>query len=164
MLANRLLGTLLTVLSLVVVPVQLVTTFLLGILVSISFGLLLLPLSAIWMALIFPMLAVSWLCSRLEALRNPLGVLGIPWAAVATTYACFIPSMGEVESRAVKLMLAESWPYKWEFWQFQRGRLGLASIEGRPFDMILAQISRGDPVRQWTLDHLSAGEALDADV
>ena len=158
------LGMALTGLAWVVVPVQVVTTFILGILASISFGLLLLPTSAIWIVLLFPMLGTSWLCSKAEALRNPLGVLGIPWAALTNTYACLIPSMGEVESRAAKLMLTESWPFTWEFWQFQRGRLELASIEGGPFDVVLARVSRGDPVRQRTLDHLSMGVSLDADV
>lgn len=42
------------------------------------------------------------------------GLLGIPWAMVADIYICLIPSRGELESRAVKSMLAQSWPYSWE--------------------------------------------------
>lgn len=164
MVANRILDAILTVLAWIILPVQLVTTFVLGILVSISFGLLLFPISAIWMILLFPMLGASWLCSRVRVLRNPIGLLGIPWAVVAYTYACLMPSMGEVESRAAKLMLTESWPFSWEFWQFQTGRLHIASIEAGPLSEILARVCRMDPLKQRTLDRLSRREQLDPQV
>ena len=72
--------------------------------------------------------------------------------------------MGEFESRAAKLMLAESWPYSWEFWRFQTGHLELGSFEGAQFDYVLGRISRGDAVRQRTLDRMSVREPLDPNV
>ena len=49
MAANRMLNIVLTILAWVVLPLQIVTTFVLGVLVSISFGLLLLPIRLVWM-------------------------------------------------------------------------------------------------------------------
>ena len=164
MAAYRILEVILAVLSPVVVVVQLVTTFVLGILISITFGLLLLPLSAVWLLLLAPMLAASWLCGRVGALRNPIGILGIPWAVLASTYACWVTSMGEFESRALKIMLAESWPFTWELWRFSAGRLDVDSIAGGPFDVVLERVSRGDAIRQRTLDRLAARQPLDPDV
>lgn len=164
MVANRILDAILTVLAWIVLPVQIVTTFVLGILVSISFGLLLLPISAVWVILLFPMLGASWLCCRVGMLRTPIGLLGIPWAAIANTYACLMPSMGEVESRAAKLMLTESWPFTWEFWQFQTGRLNISSTNAGSLGEILERVSRRDPLKQRTLGRLSRREQLDPQV
>ena len=161
MLANRVLDAILTVLAWIVVPVQVGTTLILGLLVSLTFGLLLLPFSLVWMVLLFPMLGVSWLCSKLELLRNPIGLVGVPWAVIANTYACLIPSMGELENRATKLMLTESWPYSWEFWQFQTGRLDIASTEATPLRELLMRVSRNDAVKQQALGRLERGEQLD---
>jgi hypothetical protein len=161
---NRILDVIITVLAFVIVPVQFVTTFILGILVTCSFGLLLLPLSFVWIILIAPLIGASWLCSRIEVLRNPIGLLGIPWAVVALTYACLVPSMGEFESRAHKLMLVESWPFCWEYWQFGGGRLELWSPEGKTLNMVLDRISRNDSVKQRTVNRLSRREQLDPDV
>ena len=161
MIANRILDLILTILAWVVVPIQLVTTLVLGILVSCSFGLLLLPLSLIWAVLIFPLIGASWLCSKFEVLRNPVGFVGIPWAVVAHTYSCLIPSMGEFESRAHKLMLAEAWPFCWEYWRFGNGRLDIGLPEGQVLRTVLERISRNDAVKQRTIYRLSRREQLD---
>lgn len=160
MMAQKVLDMILTLLAWIVVPIQVVTTFVLGILVSISFGLLLLPISAIWMLLLFPLVGASWLCSRIEGLRNPIGLAGIPWAVVANTYASLMPSMGEVESRAAKLMLTESWPFSWEFWQFQTGRLDIASIDAGHLSEVLERVSRRNPLKRRTLSRLARRERV----
>jgi hypothetical protein len=164
MMSQRVLDVILTVLAWIVLPVQLVTTLVLGIFVSISFGVLLVPISTIWMLLILPLLGASWLCSRIEVLRNPIGLVGIPWAVVANTYASLMPSMGELESRAAKLMLTESWPFCWEFWRFQTGRLDVASIESRPLSEIFERVTRRDPLKGRTLNRLLRHEQLDSHI
>lgn len=164
MTANQILDVILGFFALVVVPIQLVTTFLLGILAICTFGLLLLPLSLVWIALVFPLIGASWLCKQIPILRNPLGLIGIPWAIVAHTYACMMPSMGEVESRASKLMLTWSWPFTWECWQFQTGRLDIWSREASFLREILERISRKNPVMQRTVDRLSLHEELDPQI
>jgi len=161
MAANRILNVILTALGWLIVPVQIITTFVLGILVYISFGLLLFPLSFIWMILFFPLLGASWLCDKVTTLRNIIGLLGIPLAVAAHTYACLVPSMGELESRATKLMLTESWPFTWEFLQFQTGRLEMASINEGPLGDVLDRISGQDPLKRRVLDRLSRREEPD---
>ena len=100
MTANRILDLVITILAFAVVPIQIVTTFVLGLLVTCSFGFLLLPISLVWVILMFPLVGVSWFCSKFEFLRNPVGFIGIPWAVIADIYCCLMPSMGELESRA----------------------------------------------------------------
>lgn len=162
MISNRVLDFILTILVWIVVPVQVFTTFVLGILVMCTFGLLLLPLSLLWITVMFPLIGASWLCSRFELLRNPVGFLGIPMAVIAHTYCCLMPSMGELESRANKVLLTESWPFSWEYWQFSRGRLDLDSSEGEALSEILVRISRADPLKQRTIDRLCRNEPLDS--
>lgn len=164
MLANKVLHGFLTAFAWLVLPVQAVTTFVLGLLVSVTFGLILLPLSAVWVVMLAPMLAISWLCSRFRVLRNPLGFLGIPWAVLAHTFACMVPSMGEFESRAAKLMIAESWPYSWEFWQFQSGKIPFALIEGSEVENVFLRIARDDSIKQRTLQRIAQREPLDPHV
>lgn len=166
MVSNRILNAILTVLAWIVLPVQLVTTLVLGFLVSLPLLglLLLLAISLVWMVLLFPMVGLSWLCSRAEPLRNPIGLLGIPLAVVAYTYVCLMPSMGEFESRAAKMLLADSWPFSWECWQFQRGRLDIASTQAEPLREILTRVSRNDPLTQRTIDRLARREQLDPQV
>jgi len=164
--ANRILYVILTLLAWIVVPTQFITTLVLGILVSLSFGLLLLPISLVWIVLIFPLIGTSWLCNRIEVLRNPIGLVGIPWAVVAIIYACLMPSMGELENRASKLMLAESWPFCWEYWQFWGGRLDIRSSEAAALRAVLNRVSRNgnDVLKQRTVDRLSRREGLDPHV
>lgn len=165
MLANRILGILTTIIGFLFFPLQLVTTFVLGLLVTLSFGLLLLPISLIWILLSFPMIGASWLTAKIRWLRIPLGLLGIPWAVLANTFVALMPSMGEMESRAAKLMLAQSWPYSWECWMFQIGKLDhLSPSESASLRQVVGGISRGNPLMQRTVNRMVAGEALDPKV
>ena len=162
MLANRVFHIIETLLAWVVLPLQLVTTLVLGFLVSITFGLLLLPISLIWILLLGPLLACSWICMKVEILRNPIGILGLPLALLANTYVCLMPSMGELESRAAKLLLTRAWPYCWEFFQFQTGRLDIQSDEGEPLRRVMARaVNWRDALSQRVLDRLARGEPLD---
>lgn len=164
MIAYRILGGILIALSLVVIPVQTVTTFLLGLLVALTFGLLLFAFVPLWLVLLAPMLGASWLCGRFEPVRAVVGLLGIPWAVVAHVYVCLIPSMGEFESRASKLLLVETWPYTWEYWEFAARRVTLESLKDHPLPAVLARVSAGDPIRQRTIGRIAAGEELDPNV
>lgn len=146
-LANRVLLLILTAVAWVVLPVQGVTTLVLGILVRCTFGLLLLPISLVWVVLCFPLISLSWLCNRIEILRNLIGFVGVPWALLADTYCCLMPSMGDLESRANKLLLVDSWPFCWEYRQLARGRLDMTSAKGRNLDWLLRRISAGDALK-----------------
>ena len=154
----------LTLLTLPIIAAQIVTTFILGILVEISLGLLLLPISLVWIILFAPLVGGSWLCGRARWLRNLIGLVGIPWAVIAHIYVCLMPSMGELESRAAKMLLTEAWPFSWEFWQFQTGQSDIGTSEDQPLHKILARISCGDPLKQRTLYRLARREQLDSNL
>lgn len=104
---------------------------------------------------------MSWLCSRCEPLRIPLGLAFIPWAFVANLFVCLMPSMGELESRAAKLMIANAWPFSWEMWRFQSGRLDLYSNDAVSLLEVVRRISRKDALMQRTVDRIAMGEQLD---
>ena len=96
MIANRILDVLISILAFVVIPIQFVTTLVLGLAVSLTFGLLLLPISLLWMLLYFPMLGLSRVCNRVSGLRELIGILFIPWVLVADVFVALMPSMGEL--------------------------------------------------------------------
>ncbi|MBN1663426.1 MAG: hypothetical protein JW943_07490 [Deltaproteobacteria bacterium] len=164
MLANRILNVLIGITAIFVIPLQLVTTLVLGLIVELTFGILLLPISLIWILLSFPMIGASWLSAKARWLREPVGILGIPWAIITSTFVALMPSMGEMESRAAKLMLAESWPYSWEFWKFQTQHLSIWDPDIVGLREVLERISKGDALKQRTVERISAGEALDPNV
>jgi hypothetical protein len=121
-LANRILNVITAILAWPLLPVQIVTTFVGGCLVSCTFGLLLIPLSFIWMVVFLgPLLGLSWLWDKTPILRVPLAMVGIPLAALGTVYVALIPSMGETESRAIKLVLFDTWPFSLDYWRSLRG-------------------------------------------
>jgi hypothetical protein len=166
MITNRILNVILCVSAIVVIPCQFVTTLVLGLAVSLTFGLLLLPISLVWGLLLFPMVGLSWFCSKVPALRDVLGIIFIPWVVVANTFVALMPSMGELENRARKLMFCESWPFTWEFWQFSSQKLDLESDD--PVAVVLKEVvkrnSRGDSIKQSVLIHLAIGQQLDSNI
>lgn len=125
--ACRILNVLVTLFAWVTVPLQLVTTFVGGCLVSCTFGLLLIPLSLIWMALLGLLLGTSWVWRCLGVLRPPalaaivripVAIVGIPLALIAETYVCLVPSMGDFEGRQEKLVTCWVWPFSLDYWLF----------------------------------------------
>ncbi len=163
MVANRILSFILGITYFVVIPVQIVTTLVLGLAVSFTFDLLLLPISLVWALLLFPMLALSWLCTKAPALRDVLGIIFIPWAVVADTFVALMPSMGEFENRASKFMLCCSWPYTWEFWQFLFRKLDLESADPAAVALneVVLRMSSHDPIMQRVLMRVATGQPLD---
>jgi len=161
MIANRILDIIISIIALPVILLQFVTTFLLGLLVSLSFGLLLLPISFVWLLFLVPLLGLSWLCHKLPILRNVVGILGIPWAVLADIFVCLMPSMGELESRAVKIMLCQTWPFTWEFWRFSGGRLDICSPKAPQFEIIITRVTRRNPLMKRVVQRIIDGEQLD---
>lgn len=122
MLANRILGVITTILAWPTLPLQIVTTFVGGCLVSCTFGLLLIPLSLIWMTLFLgPLMGLSWLWDKTPILRIPIAIVGVPLAAIGSTYVALIPSMGEMESRVTKLVFCETWPFSLDYHRSLQG-------------------------------------------
>ena len=143
--AYRTLNVLLTTAAWIVLPVEIVTTTVLGILVSATFGLLLFPMSLIWIVLFLgPLLGLSWVWEKAPLLRIPVAVLGIPLALVANTYAALMPCMGDFNSRVCKMFLSESWPYSLDFWRMVKKKSIPNSPGADVFSQILVESSRGD--------------------
>lgn len=168
MVANRILNIILTMLAWIVLPFSLVSTLVLGLLVSITFGLLLLPISLVWFTLFLgPLLGFSWLCKKVAVFRNLVGIIFVPWVVLADTFVCLMPSMGELENRAAKLMLCDTWPFSWEFWQFWSGRLDLTSSESPEaivLSEVVARVTSRDALKQRVVRRIINGEELDSNL
>ena len=163
MIANRILIVILGIICIAVIPVQLITTTVLALVVAITFGLVLLPLSLVWMLFLAPLLALSWVCNKAPALRDVLGIVFMPWALVANIFVAPVPSMGEFESRALKLMYCGSWPYTWELWQYSRGKTDLESADPAiaGLNEVLQRLCSRDPIMQRVLSRIASGQELD---
>jgi hypothetical protein len=162
MITNRILVIILYIVGLPLIPVQIVSTLVLGLAVTLTFDLLLILISFVWMLLYFPMLALSWVGNRVPMLREVLGVIFIPWVVVAHTFVQLMPSMGEIESRASKLMLCNSWPFTWEFSQFLSSKLDRHSSDPAAVALneVVKRISLCE-LRQRVLMRVESGQQLD---
>ncbi|MEE9247287.1 MAG: hypothetical protein V3U79_01135 [Dehalococcoidia bacterium] len=87
------------------------STFLLGIGVNISFGLLLLAFSIIWMPMLGMLMGTSWLWLKVPILRPVLLLPGLAVATLARVYVSLIPDMGEHYQKVLKMGFCDSWPH-----------------------------------------------------
>ncbi len=116
MITNRILEIILGILSIVVIPAQVVTTLMLGILISLTFGLLMFPLNLVWVLCFFyPLIGLSYVYEKAPILRIFVVILGIPVAILGNTFASLVPAMKETDKRLSKLVLTESFPYSWHY-------------------------------------------------
>ncbi|MFH1140519.1 MAG: hypothetical protein V1724_02360 [Chloroflexota bacterium] len=100
--------------TIVLVPVS---TFILGLAVTATFGLLLFPLSVIWLPFLGVLLGTSWLWIKIPVLRPFLLLPGITIARVADVYISLIPDMGEKYQKVLKMAFCDNWPVSWLLWQ-----------------------------------------------
>jgi hypothetical protein len=163
MIANRILSVALSIAALVLLPLQICSTLVLGWAVKLSFGLLLLSISLIWSLLLAPLLAGSRCCRGKPVLREVVGILLLPVGLLGSVFVALMPSMGEMEGRAAKLMLCDSWPFTWECWLFLKGRLVQESPDGEAFMEFVERRSRRDKLMQRVIMRVERGEALDAE-
>ena len=135
--ANRILIPLANLAALVTLPLVWVSTFVLGIVASLTFGLILLPLSLIW-AIVFmgPLLGLSWLWDRAPLLRILLAIIGIPLALLGSVFVALIPSMGEMESRQQKLNLCWAWPFSLDLMKLQSRQYLSPERERRAWEVL----------------------------
>lgn len=93
---------------------------LLGLLAGCTFGLLLLPLSLIWLPFFGYALGTSWLWIKFPILRPILLIPSVLINTIGVTYVAFIPDMGEPFQKALKGALCDSWPYSWHIHQLSK--------------------------------------------
>mgnify|MGYP001561902866 CR=1 FL=1 len=104
---HSLVGGLLSLPLLILVPVS---TFLLGLMVRVTFGLLLIPMSAVWWVFLLPVVGSSWVWVKVPLVRPVLLVPGVLAAQLAAAFASLMPEMGEMDSRLAKQALCNAWP------------------------------------------------------
>jgi len=148
MITNKIIHIIIVITAFIVVPVQFVTTFVLGLLVSLTLGLLLIPISLLWSVLFLgPLLGLSYVYERIVILRPFISIIGIPLAVIGDTYVALMPSMGEMDSRYQKLILCQTFPYSWKFIQFQNNKLNIG--ENDVLTKILREVSRAKPLSKY---------------
>lgn len=124
MFANKILNILITITSVILIPIQLVSTFVLGLLVEITFGLPLIIFSLVWVTVFYiPLLCISFAYEQYLLLRPITAAIGVPLAVLAHAYVAMLPSMGETEGRYLKLIYCEVFPYTYRFDLFYRNKL-----------------------------------------
>jgi hypothetical protein len=134
MTTNRIIEILTGILALITIPITLISTFVLGLIVNLTFGLLLIPISLIWTVLFLgPLLGLSYIYEKVSFLRIPISIIGIPIAVSGYIFSALMPSMGETESRVSKLLLCHCFPYTWHFYQLTRVSLNLRFTKGYPY-------------------------------
>jgi hypothetical protein len=163
MITNRILNILLLVIGTVLIPVQIITTLVLGIAVTLTFDLLLIPIGMVWSILLYPMIAVSWIGHKVPVLREVLGIIFIPWVILAGVYAQLMPSMGLADRRSARQMMCGTWPYTWEFTQFLDGEFDLNAPNSvaATVNKVVKELSSGVILYQRVLKRVAAGEQLD---
>jgi hypothetical protein len=107
------------ILSFPLIPIQLVTTFVLGIFTTITFGLFALLLSGIWLIFWVPLLGTSWIWIHIPLSRFVLIIPGVFWALASHICATIFPCMGEFDARKRKLDLCDIWPLSWKLFKLE---------------------------------------------
>ena len=108
-----------TVLSVVLFPIGVITTFLGGLLIALTFGLLLIPINLIWLPIFGALSGTSWLWLHAWYLRPLLLLPGVLLATMATIFVVLTPMPEEAlrGEKALKGFLASEWPLTWLIWR-----------------------------------------------
>ena len=119
MLTNKIIRVLTGLLSFLLIPIVPITTSVLGLLVSLTFGILLLPISLIWTILFYlPLLGLSYIYENIKFLSPIATIIGIPIAVTGEVFVSLMPSMGENDSKMAKLLITNSFPYTYSISNF----------------------------------------------
>ena len=122
MFANRVVNFVTRLLSPVTAPIQLATAFVLGFLAFVTFDLILLPFTVVWIVLFLgPLIATSWLWDRAPLLRLPLAIPGVPLAILGGICVGLMPARDEFASKSMKLLICWTWPFSLDYLAYQRG-------------------------------------------
>lgn len=148
MITNKIISIIITITSFIVVPIQLITTFLLGLLVKITFGLLLIPFSIIWVILFLgPLLGLSYIYEKVFIVRPIIAIVGIPLAIIGDTYVALLPSMGEADSRFSKMIICQTFPYSYSYFQYSSHKLNLEP--DNILNKIFVEVSKSKPLGEY---------------
>ena len=119
MLTNNIIRIVTGLLGFILIPIVPVTTFVLGLLVSITFGLFLLLISLVWsICFYFPLLGLSFVYENFKLIRPIAAIIGIPIAIVGEAFVSLMPSMGENDSKMAKWLVTTSFPFTYSISHF----------------------------------------------
>jgi chromosomal replication initiator protein len=153
MITNKIISIIISITAFIVIPVQMITTFVLGILVTLTFGLLLIPFNIIWVVLFLgPLLGLSYVYERVAITRPFIAIIGIPLAILGDTYIALLPLMGEMDSRYSKMICCQTFPYTWRYFQYNNCKLKINQDD--ILNKIFQEVSRAEPLRKY-LDDLN---------
>jgi len=96
-----------------------------------------------------PLLGLSYVWERIPFARLFISAVGVPLAVLGDIFVCLIPSMGEIESRVVKLLYCQTFPFTWRFHEFRSGKLNLDSGRWFPLNEVLQRASKDVAIRQY---------------
>ena len=148
MITNKIISVIIAVTAFIIIPVQIITTFVLGLLVSLSFGLLLIPFSVVWVVLFLgPLLGLSYVYERAPIARPFTAVIGIPLAVLGDTYVALLPSMGEMDSRYSKMVCCQTFPYTWRYFRYSNNKLDIDQDD--ILNRILREVSTSEPLSRF---------------
>jgi hypothetical protein len=152
--ANKILSVMIAISGIVVIPIQFISTGVLGLVFSVpligAIGLLI--LSFIWIGLLLtPIYCLSYLYDKVAFLRPILATIGVPFAFIGNVFTACIPSMGEMESRFSKMVICQTFPYTWRYLQVERNKLVIENDD--VLTKVLREVSGAEPLKNY-LDKL----------
>lgn len=157
MLTNNIIRIVTGLLGFVLIPIVPVSTFVLGLLVSLTFGLLLLPISLVWsVCFYFPLLGLSFVYENFKLLRPIVAIIGIPIAIVGEVFVSLMPSMGENDSKMAKWLSTTSFPFTYSISQFNKPNKSHYLIKNGHYKTLLEILyreKRGNPLMTAYIDN-----------
>ena len=120
MLTNKIIHVVTGLTGIVLLPIVPISTLVFGFLISITFGLLAIPITLVWCCFYFPLLALSFIWEKYKILRPIAAIIGIPIAIIAEIFVSLMPSMGEMDAKMAKWLNTLSFPYNWTLFQLER--------------------------------------------
>lgn len=119
------------------IPFSFISTLILGLLVSVTFGLLLIPISLVWNCIYFPLLSLSFIWEKYKILRPFASFIAIPLATIAYIFVGLMPSMGETDSKMAKFLSVNTFPFTYSLINFNNSKKGEYLIKSGNYKKLL---------------------------
>jgi hypothetical protein len=142
MLTNKIIYWVTGILSFLLIPIIPITTFVLGLAVSISFGLFLIPITIVWSCFYFPLLGLSFVWEKYKILRPIASIIGIPIAILGEVFISLMPSMGENDEKMAKWLCTLVFPYTYSLLHFNNHKKLSYLIKSGHYEIVLNMLYR----------------------
>ena len=119
MFTNNLVRIVTGITGIILIPVVPLSTFLLGLLVSISFGLVLYPICLLWsICFYFPLLGLSYVYENFKICKPLAAAIGVPFAVIGEVYVSLMPSGEDTDCKMARSLSANSFPFTYSITHF----------------------------------------------